>query len=133
MGSAKRVANGVAWSMVYNVINGIYGFIAVPILISYFGKAEYGLIGLAMSINVYTRLMDMGFNNTNVRFFSAWLSKDDKEYVNRLFQTSLAFYGCIGILNSFIMLVISFFTSQLFHLTPEQDQIIKSLLLNFRK
>ena len=114
--------------MVYNVINGIYGFIAVPILINYFGKAEYGLIGLAMSINVYTRLMDMGFNNTNVRFFSAWLSKDDKEHVNRLFQTSLAFYGCIGILNSFIMLVISFFTSQLFHLTPEQDQILKSLL-----
>ena len=75
MGSSNKIAKGVFWTTLLNIVNGIYGFISVPILIAYFGKADYGLIGLAMSVNVYLRLMDLGFNSTNVRFFSNWLAK----------------------------------------------------------
>lgn len=64
MSSSKKIVSGVIWSTFVNVINALYGFVAVPILINHFGKAEYGLIGLAMSVNVYMNLMDMGFNST---------------------------------------------------------------------
>lgn len=128
MGSAKKIASGVIWSILLNVVNGVYGFIAVPILIRYFGKAEYGLIGIAMSINVYMRLMDLGFNSTNLRFFATWLAKGDKEKVKKLFQTSLAFYGSVGLLNAAILFVLSFFTQELFNLTIEQDQTLKVLM-----
>lgn len=127
MGSAKKVASGVIWSLIVNLVNAIYGFISVPILISYFGKSEYGLIGLAMSVNVYMQLMDMGFNSTNVRFFSSWLAKKDLVKTNRLFQTSLAFYGIIGVFNGIILLSVSIFSQDLFHLTYEQDIILKRL------
>lgn len=127
MGSANKVVSGAVWSMLLNVVNGIYGFIAVPILIRYFGKAEYGLIGLATSVNVYVQLMDMGFNSTNLRFFSAWLAKRNSDKIKKLFQTSLAFYGLIGLLNAIVLIVVSFFTPQLFHLTAAQDEIIKNL------
>ena len=46
MGSSGKIVSGVVWSTVVNVVNAVYGFIAVPILINHFGKAEYGLIGL---------------------------------------------------------------------------------------
>ncbi|HOU67513.1 MAG TPA: oligosaccharide flippase family protein [Paludibacteraceae bacterium] len=128
MGSAKNVASGVVWSTLVNLINAIYGFISVPILINYFGKAEYGIIGLAMSVNVYMQLMDLGFNSTNVRFFSNWLAKKDWSHTNKLFQTSLAFYGVIGILNALALILVSFFTKELFHLSAEQDVILKNLL-----
>lgn len=75
MSGKKQIKEGVVWTTFANLTNAIYGFIAVPILISYFGKAEYGLIGLAMSINVYIQLMDMGLNSTNVRFYSTWLAQ----------------------------------------------------------
>lgn len=127
MGSSKQIAAGVAWTIIYNVINGIYGFISVPILIAYFGKSDYGLIGLAMSVNVYLRLMDLGFNSTNVRFFSNWLVKKDFHKVRRLFQTSLSFYGVIGLLNALILLIISFFSDSIFNVTPEQSIIVKHL------
>ena len=58
MGSSKKIVSGVVWSTIVNIVNAVYGFIAVPILINHFGKAEYGLIGLAMSVNVYMNLMD---------------------------------------------------------------------------
>ncbi len=124
MGSSKKVADGVIWSTVLNVINAVYGFISVPILIKYFGKSEYGLIGLALSVNVYMHLMDLGLNSTNVRFFAAWLAKGNHEKVKKLFQTSLAFYGGIGILNALVLFVVVLFSNQLFHLTPNQDIVL---------
>lgn len=81
MGSSKKIASGIAWTSFVNVVNGVYGFISVPLLIAYFGKSNYGLIGLAMSVNVYLRLMDLGFNSTNVMFFSNWLAKNNYDFV----------------------------------------------------
>ena len=128
MGSSNKIANGLFWNVVFNVVNAIYGFIAVPILIKHFGKAEYGLIGLAMSINVYMRLMDMGFNSTNVRFFSTWLSLGNSEKLKTAFQTSLFFYGIIGLINAIILIIISLFSDILFDITPKQDIVLKHLL-----
>lgn len=127
MGSSNKIARGVFWITLLNIVNGVYGFISVPVLIAYFGKADYGLIGLAMSVNVYLRLMDLGFNSTNVRFFSNWLAKKELDKVRKLFQTSLAFYGSIGLLNALILISISCFSGSLFHLEGEQNLILKHL------
>ena len=127
MGSSKSIAIGVAWTTIVNVVNGVYGFISVPILIAYFGKSDYGLIGLAMSVNVYLRLMDLGFSSTNVRYFSNWLAKKDYANVNGLFRTSLSFYGTLGFLNAIILLIISFFSNSIFNVSPEQDVVVKHL------
>ena len=74
MSSSNSIIKGVYWTTILNVVNAVYGFISVPLLINHFGKSEYGIIGLAMSVNVYMQLMDLGFNSTNVRFFSSWLT-----------------------------------------------------------
>lgn len=129
MGSSKKIVKGVAWTTILNIVNAIYNFIAVPILIGYFGKEQYGLIGLAMSINVYMRLMDMGLNSTNVRFYSAWLAQKEYDKVRKSFQTSLSFYGCIGLVNAVILLIICAFSESIFNVTPEQNVILQHLLI----
>ena len=68
MGSAKKIARGAIWNTMANIVNGIYGFISVPLLIAYFGKSNYGLIGLALSVNVYLNLMDLGLNSMSDSF-----------------------------------------------------------------
>ena len=128
MGSSQKIVSGVLWSTLLNLVNAVYNFVAVPILIGYFGKSQYGLIGLAMSINVYMRLMDMGFNSTNVRFLSTWLAEHNHDKVRKAFQTSLSFYGFIGLLNGLLLFIISFFSDSIFNVTPEQDVILKHLL-----
>lgn len=127
MGSSKKIVSGVIWSTVVNIINALYGFIAVPILINHFGKAEYGLIGLAMSVNVYMNLMDMGFNSTNVRFFSTWLAQNMHEKLLKGFQTSLSFYSLIGLINAIVLMLVAFFSDGIFNVTLEQDSILKHL------
>lgn len=128
MGSTQKIVSGVVWSTIVNIVNAVYGFIAVPILINHFGKAEYGLIGLAMSINVYMNLMDMGFNSTNVRFYSTWLAEKKHERLRKGFQTSLSFYGIIGLLNAIIMIFVALFASNIFNVTQEQNVVLQHLM-----
>ena len=128
MGSTNKIINGAIWTTLMNVLNALYGFIAIPILINFFGKEQYGLIGLAMSINVYMNLMDMGFNSTNVRFFSSWLAENKIEKVKRAFKTSLFFYGSIGLLNALLLILLSFFSGRIFNITEEQLVILNHLL-----
>lgn len=127
MGSAKKIARGAVWTTMANIVNGIYGFVSVPLLIAYFGKSNYGLIGLALSVNVYLNLMDLGLNSTNIRFFSNWLAKGNLDNVNKLFGTSMSFYGIIGLLNAIIMFVIGLFAQSIFHLNDEQGTILMHL------
>ena len=127
MGSSKKIVSGVIWSTIVNFVNAVYGFIAVPILINHFGKAEYGLIGLAMSVNVYMNLMDMGFNSTNVRFFSTWLAQNKHDRLLKGFQTSLSFYSVIGLINALVLLVVAFFSNEIFNVTPSQNTILRHL------
>lgn len=128
MGSTQKIVSGVVWSTIVNIVNAVYGFIAVPILISHFGKAEYGLIGLAMSVNVYMNLMDMGFNSTNVRFYSTWLAEKKHDRLKKGFQTSLSFYGIIGLLNALMMILVALFASTIFNVTQQQNVILQHLM-----
>lgn len=127
MGSAKKIARGAVWTTITNIVNGIYGFISVPLLIAYFGKSNYGLIGLALSVNIYLNLLDLGLNSTNIRFFSKWLSKGDHSSVSRLFGTSMSFYGIIGSCNAIIMLIVGISAQEIFHLNTEQGTILMHL------
>lgn len=129
MGSSKNIVSGVVWSIFANIVNALYGFIMIPVLINYFGKAEYGIIGLAQSINAYMQIMDMGLNSSNVRFFSNWLVRGDNERVKRLFSTCTAFYGIIGLANAAVLIIVYMYTNNLFNLTSDQDAILKDLLL----
>lgn len=128
MNTVNKIADGVIWTIASRFLSAAYAFIAVPILIRLYGKADYGLIGLALSINVYMTLLDLGFSNTNLRYFSNYLAKNDIESVKKLFGTSISFYGLIGFINALIIFVLSFFVGDIFEVTVEQAVILRSLL-----
>lgn len=129
MGSSKKIVSGVFWSAIVNIVTAVYGFIAAPLLIGYFGKADYGLIALANSVNGYMHLMDMGLTSTNIRFFSKWLAKGDNNKVRKLLQTCTAFYFVVGLINALALIVICVFSEQIFNVTPEQNDDLQKILV----
>lgn len=128
MNRYKSIFGGVAWSIISNLIGAIYSFVSVPILLTYFGKQQYGLIGIALSVNVYLRILDMGFSSGNVKFFSTFLVKKDNEGLNMLFQSSILFYLSIAFINALILFILSYFCQSVFHLTSQETGIFKQLL-----
>ncbi len=127
MSASKKIVSGVFWTTLNSVIGALYSFVSVPILLVHFGKNEYGLIGIAMSINVYLRIMDLGFASGNVKFFAQNLALKNFEMVNKLFQSSLVLYLSIALVNALLLLIMTFFAKDLFNLTVEQSLIVKNL------
>ena len=128
MSRTKVIFSGIAWTIIQNIVNILYGLVSVPYLLRYFGKEEYGLIGLALSVNVYVQLLDMGMTNSNVRFFSEFIAKDEQEKVQRLFRLSNLFYLILGLINSIVLFGLSFCVETFFNITSEQGITLRHLL-----
>ena len=65
----KYFLSSFFWSTFSKVLNALFGFVSVPLLLGYFGKAEYGLLSIATACNGYMHLMDLGMNTGAIKFF----------------------------------------------------------------
>ncbi|RZA00860.1 MAG: lipopolysaccharide biosynthesis protein [Sphingobacteriaceae bacterium] len=129
MSSSKKILNGFFWGTTASLLNALYGFFSVPLLLVHFGQKEYSLITVAFSVNVYLRLMDMGFANGNIKFFSQWIIKGKLTRVNKLFQSNIVFYTIVGILNALVLFIVSCFSHRLFtDLTPNEVVVLNKML-----
>lgn len=129
MGKAKLIFSGIAWSIIQNILSIIYGIVSVPFLLNYFGKEEYGLIGIAMSVNVYIQLLDMGMTDSNVRFFSEYIAQKDENRIQKLLSLNFLLYLCIGLVNTILLFVLSLFTGAIFNVSLDQALVLRNLLL----
>lgn len=108
------------WSTVSKFLSAILGFITVPLLLGYFGKAEYGLLSIATACNGYMHLMDLGMNTGAVKFFSQWSAEGDKERIHRVARTNITFYIFISIINIIGLMALAFWGEGLFSVTHDQ-------------
>lgn len=128
MGKSKKIFSGMFWTVIQNIVNILYGLVSVPFLINYFGKEEYGLIGIALSVNTYVQLLDMGMNNANVKFFAEYLSKGEYDKYQKYFSLTHLLYLVIGLLNTLILIVVAYYSDSLFKVSPEQAVTLRNLL-----
>ncbi len=125
---AKRVLSGSLWGVASKILDAIAKFITIPLLVSFYGKADYGLIALAFSLNAYLRLMDLGFNVGAVRFFSMWTADRAWAKIASVSRSSIVFYGVIGLVNAALFLVMSAYGQQLFNLTEAQLPLYRQMM-----
>lgn len=108
------------WSTIAKVLNAVFGFISVPLLLGYFGKAEYGLLSIATACNGYMQLMDLGMNTGTIKFFAQWEAEGKRDLVYRVSRTNTSFYIIISIINIIGLLVLAIFGESFFSVTHEQ-------------
>jgi len=125
---AKRVFSGSLWGILAKVLDALAKFVTIPLLVGFYGRADYGLIALAFSLNAYLRLMDLGFNVGAVRYFSMWTASGEWEKIGRVSRSSVVFYGVIGLVNAVIFLVMSAYGQQLFSLTDAQIPLYRQIM-----
>jgi O-antigen/teichoic acid export membrane protein len=91
------------WSTVSKILNAILGFVSIPIFLDVFGKAEYGIISIAMACNAYMYVLDLGMNVGAVKYYSQWKSEGKFELIERVTRTNITFYLLISIINIFLL------------------------------
>jgi len=124
----KRIFSGSAWGILAKVLDALAKFVTIPMLVGFYGKADYGLIALAFSLNAYLRLMDLGFNVGAVRYFSMWTAASEWDKIGKVSRSSMVFYGVVGLLNAIIFLFMSAYGPQLFNLTAAQEPLYRQIM-----
>ena len=116
------------WSTLSKVLNAIVGFITVPLLLGYYGKADYGLLSIATACNGYMHLLDLGMNTGAVKFYSQWKAEGNINKIYRVARTNITFYIIIAVINIIMLLTVAFYGENLFSVTHEQFLQIRACL-----
>ena len=118
------------WSTATKVLNAAVGFVSVPLLMGLFGRADYGVLTLALSFNAYLHLLDLGTNTGGVRYFSRWKAEGKPELIRRAAHTNLSFYSLIALINALIMVLTALFGEGLFSISHEEFLLLRWCLLS---
>ena len=117
------------WSTLSKILTAIVGFISVPLLLGYYGKAEYGILSIATACNGYMHLLDLGMNVGAVKFFSQWKAEGKIDKVYRVARTNITFYGIIALINVIGLIALALFGESLFSVTYAQFSQLQACLI----
>ena len=108
------------WSTLQKILNAILGFISVPLLLGYYGKAEYGILAIATACNGYMHLLDLGMNTGAIKFFSQWKAEGRQDIIYRVARTNITFYLIIACVNMLGLTALAVWGESIFSVTHEQ-------------
>lgn len=104
----SQLKKGAILSYVTIFLTNIIGLVLTPFIIKSLGDAEYGLYMLIGAFVGYISVMDLGLNNTIVRFVAKYRAEQDKEGEENFLGTTMLIYTAISIVVVLIGLVLYF-------------------------
>lgn len=125
----QTVNKNVVWSFLSIILNVSLKYISLPLLINYFGKDQYGLFSIIVSLNVALGLLELGLNSGLVKFISIYHLDQDKEKIKKLVQSFLSIFSGIGVINGIVLLIIAFYFNNVFVDNLEQSIIFKVMVI----
>ncbi len=117
------------WSTFQKILNAAINLISVPLLLGYYGKVEYGILGIATACNGYMHLLDLGMDTGAVKFYSQWRSEDKKDLISHVARTNITFYGIISIINIIGLLALAIWGEGLFSVNHEDFILLRKCLI----
>lgn len=121
----KYFLSSFFWSTLSKVLNAVFGFVSVPLLLGYFGKADYGLLSIATACNGYMHLMDLGMNTGAIKFFSQWEAEGKRDKVYRVSRTNITFYFIVSVVNVIGLVALAIWGENLFSISREQFEQLR--------
>lgn len=127
----SQLKKGAILSYINIFLNVAIGLVLTPFIIRSLGDSEYGLYTLIGSFVAYLSLMDLGLNNTIIRFVSKYRAEKDKRGEEVFLGTTMKIYGIISIILVVIGLILYFNLENIFSqsLNPEQMMSAKIMFL----
>ena len=92
----SQLKTGVLLSYLNIILTSALGLVITPFIIKSLGNSEYGLYMLIGSVVAYLSLMDLGLNNTIVRFVSKFRAEKDLDGERKFLGTIMLIYFAIS-------------------------------------
>lgn len=101
----SQIKKGAILSYLNIILTNIIGLALTPFMIRKLGNADYGLYTLIGSLIAYVSVLDLGLNNTIIRFVSRYRTLKDKKGEENFLAITMAIYAFISVLILLIGLV----------------------------
>lgn len=127
--SIRRLFSNSFWSIASKLINSFIQIFSLPVLISTFGKADYGLIVIAMSLNTFIVIIQLGLPTGLPKFVAEWLAIKENQTLTAAIRSVSSFYISLGTINLLVLLGIALFWPDIFKVNTDQIITLKILLI----
>lgn len=125
----SQLKKGVILSYINIFLTNVIGIVLTPFIIRSLGSSEYGLYTLIGSFVTYLTLMDLGLNNTIIRFVSKYRAENDKAGEEIFLGTSLKIYSLISLILTIVGVIIYFNLDYIFSKSLTVDEIYKAKIM----
>lgn len=127
--SKREILKNVGSSWFALGLNVAVGIFLSPFILHHLGDDAFGLWVLIFSVTGYYGLFDLGIRSSIVRYVAKYSAVDDNDSLNRLINTAMLAYGCIGLVCMAITLAGTYYVDRWFTVAPNFLVTARWLLL----
>lgn len=122
---------GALLSYIYLGLTLAVGIFYTPILLKLLGDSEYGVYSVANSAIAFLAILDLGFNQTMIRYVAQCKAKNDEEGERKLNGMFLLLYMGIAVIALIAGIILFFNLDLVFRrgFTPEETAHLKIIFL----
>jgi len=125
----SQLKKGAILSYLNIILTTVLGLLITPFIIRSLGKSEYGLYNLIGSFIAYLSLMDLGLNNTIVRFVSRYRALRDTKSEQKFLGTTMSIYFVISLLVVLIGLILYTNLDKIFSRSLNPDEMAEAKVM----
>ncbi|PKQ30226.1 MAG: hypothetical protein CVT60_01375 [Actinobacteria bacterium HGW-Actinobacteria-10] len=119
----NTLANGVS-----QFASMFASLVFMPMLVSAFGLAEYGLFMLASSVAAYAALLDFGMGSALTKFVAEYRARDDRTALAGSVSSAFLYYTAVGVVVAIVMVAVGAFSRQIFHVDASGAMLLRNML-----
>ncbi len=125
----NQLKAGVALSYTGMTVSNIISLVYTPVMLRLLGQSEYGLYQLVYSVVSYLGLLNFGFNNAYLRFYSRYRAQKNEQAVRGLNGMFLTAFSVLSLIAFVCGIFLSFHCDILFSGEVETSQISTASVL----
>ena len=125
----SQLKKGALLSYVNIALTNLIGLILTPFIIRSLGDSEYGLNTLIGSVIAYFSLMDLGLNNTVVRFVAKYRAVKDKSGEEKFLGTIFLIYIFISLIILILGIIMYYNLDNIFVKSLTDEEMVKAKIM----
>jgi O-antigen/teichoic acid export membrane protein len=95
--TSRKIVRNTAFNTIGRIWLLASSFLVTPFIIGHLGVERYGVWAIASVITSYLEFLDLGVSSGFARYVADYDAQDDKQRVNEILATGLAFYTILAI------------------------------------
>lgn len=125
MNTSNNRKYGILLNYLSMFLNSIIGILFLPILTRELGQSEYGLYSIALALVSMLSILDLGFNQSIVRYISKYEALRDKDAEENLVGFFLRLYLVIALLCAVICTIVVFTLPLVYRYSMNEGELQK--------